>query len=243
MYGSYDKGKVFHPGIDDTEIAVTTALNYNEAVGVIKSTWMMPEPFCVTRFAIQAITACVMTTAATVSLFRRAKVAIPSAGADSGSSAAAFMTDTGETFTVNEFVGWTIYNITSKSSAIITANTADTVTGVLHLDSDGTTVDTWTSGDKYEIGYKIVDVTIPIGTTALGDVIYANVDNTPGVEGSGPTATYANRGIADIHAGEQLAVFTTGTPGAGSAGTYQPYVMGHAMAEVAGNQTKMTKSA
>lgn len=243
MYGSYDKGKVFHAGVDDAEIAATTALNYNEAVGVIKSTWMMPEPFCVTRFAIQAITAITLTTAATVSLFRRAKVAIPSAGADDTSSAAAFMTDSGESFTVSEFVGWTIYNITSKSSAVITANTATTVTGVLHLDSDGTTVDTWNSGDTYEIGYKIADVIIPIGTTALGGVVYTNVDNTPSVEGSGPTATYANRGVADIHAGEQLAVFTTGILGAGSVGTYQPYVTGHAMAEVVGNQTAMTESA
>lgn len=240
MYGSYDRGKCLSTSIDDA--AVATALNYNQAIGVIASFWMMPEPFCVTRLSIQATTACVMTTAATVSLFRRAKVNIPTAGADDTSSAAAFMTDSGESFTASEFVGWTIYNITNKSSGIITANTTTTVTAAMYLDSDGTTADTWDSGDKYEIGYKIASVVIPIGTTAVGDVIYKDVDNAVGVSGSGPTATYKKRGIADIWAGEQLAIFTTGTVGAGSAGTYQPYVFGHHMAEVAGNQPKMTAS-
>jgi len=241
MYGSYDKGKVFSAATNDASIAKITALNYNQAIGVIASTWMMPEPFCVARLSIQAITAIVLTTAATVSLFRRAKVAIPNSGAsDDTSTAAAFMTDTTEAFTVNEFVGWTIYNITNGSSGIITANAATTVTAAMYLDSDGTTADTWDSGDTYEIGYKIAELTIPIGTTALGDVIFKDVDNVPSPVGSGLTATYMNRGVADIHAGEQLAIFTTGTLGAGSAGTYQPYVFGHHMAEVAGNQTAMT---
>jgi len=223
------------------DAAKATALNYNQAIGVIKSFWMMPEPICVTRFSIQAVTACVMTTAATISLFRRAKVNIPTGGADDTSSTAAFMTDSGESFTTDEFVGWTIYNITSKSSGIITANTDTTVTAAMYLDSDGTTADTWNSGDTYEIGYKIATVIIPIGTTAVGDVIYKDIDNAQLVEGSGPTAIYKKRGVADIYAGEQLAVFPTVAVGAG-AGTYQPYVFGHPMAEVAGNQAKMTAS-
>jgi len=61
MYGSYDKGKVFHPAVNDAAIATITALNYNQAIGVIASTWMMPEPFCATRFSIQAITAFTVT--------------------------------------------------------------------------------------------------------------------------------------------------------------------------------------
>jgi len=237
MYGSYAK----HPLLshfDDGETA--TALDYNNAIGDEESTWIMWEPFTVTRFSVMIITAMTLTTAAVVSLFRKAKAG-SGVGADDASSSAAFMTDTGEAFTVNEFVGWTIYNITDGSSGIITANTATTVTATL---SGGTDND-WDSGDKYVIGYKLADVTIPIGTAdpKIGDIIYADVENAVNVSGSGPTASdaYKRRGTADINAGEQLAVFST-TLGAGSAGTFQPVVLGHHRAEVAANQTKMSVS-
>lgn len=235
MYGSYDKNLILRSAFDDGEVA--TALDYNNAIGAEESTWMMPEPFCATRLSIQAITAFTsITTNPVIALFRKAKTA-SGVGADDGAGTLAYMTDTGESFTVDEFVGWTIYNITDGSSAIITSNTATLVYGTL---SGGTDND-WDNGDLYVIGYQLATVSIPTGT-AIGDVIYANIDNTAGVAGSGLTATYMNRGVADIHAGEQLTIVST-VLGVGSAGTFQPYVLGHPLAEVAGNQSKMTESA
>jgi len=238
MYGFYEKMTILHPGDDDAQIATTTALNYNEAIGVEKSTWRMVEPTMITRFSIIAITAFTVTTSPVVALFRKAKNS-SGVGADDTSTNAAFMTDSGESFTTNEFVGWTIYNITDGSSGIITANAATTVTATL---SGGTDND-WDSGDKYIIGYRLGTITIPT-STAIGDVLYYNVPNVPNVLGTGSTTVgsnyYKNRGPAEILAGEQLAIMTT-TLGVGSAGTYQPYVCGHPMAEVAANQSKMTK--
>ena len=234
-YGTYDK-TMLHSAFDDGEVA--TVLGYDNAIGDEESTWMMPEPFCVTRFSILTITAFTLTTSLVVALFRKAKTA-NGVGADDGAGNLAFMTDTGGGFTVNEFVGWTIYNITDGSSAIVTANTATTVTGTLA----GGTDNDWDNADKYVIGYKLADITIPT-LTAIGDVIYANVDNAVNVSGSGPTANdvYKKRGVADIYAGEQLAVFST-TLGVGSTGGFQPYVLGHHMAEVPANQAHMTVSA
>lgn len=237
MYGFYEKERFFHPGVDDAEIAATTALNYNEAIGVEKSTWMMVEPTLISRLSIQAITAfAAITTAPIVALFRKAKTA-SGVGADDGAGTLAYMTDSGESFTVDEFVGWTIYNVTDGSSAVITSNTATLVYGTLI----GGTDNDWDTGDKYIIGYKLAEVTIPSGT-AIGDVVFADVGNVANVSGTGPTATYKNRGPAEIYAGEQLAIMTT-VLGVGSAGTYQPYAVGAAMAEVAANQTKMDESA
>ena len=232
-YGTYDKNLILRSAIDDGEVA--TALDYNNAIGAEESTWMMPEPFCATRLSIQAITAFTVTTNPVIALFRKAKNS-SGVGTDDGAGTLAYMTDTGEAFTVDEFVGWTIYNITDGSSAIITSNTATLVCGTL---SGGTDND-WDTGDLYVIGYQLATVSIPTGT-AIGDVVYANINNAAGVAGSGPTATYMDRGVADIHAGEQLTTVST-VLGVGSVGTFQPYVLGHPLAEVAGNQTKMTES-
>lgn len=240
MYGFYEKSKIFHPGVDDTEIAATTALNYNEAIAVAKSSWMMIEPTLITRFSIQAITTFAVTTEPVVSLFRKA-ITGDAIKADDGAGTLAFMTDTSESFTVNQFVGWTIYNLTDGSSAIITSNTATLVYGTL----TGGTDNDWDNADKYLIGYKLAEVSIPT-LTAIGDVVYADVANVPNIAGTGPSATgltnYKKRGPAEIYAGEQLVVVAT-TLGAGSTGTYQPYAIGHPMAEVAPNQTQMTESA
>lgn len=73
-------------------------------------------------------------------------------GVDSSSVAAAFMTDTGETWTVNQFVGKILNNVTTGARAIITANTADTVTGTLRDGARGGAVDnTWNATDSYTI--------------------------------------------------------------------------------------------
>jgi len=68
-------------------------------------------------------------------------------GADDTSSGAAFMTDSGESYTTDEFVGHIIKNETDGSIALITANTGTTVTGTLF----GGTNNDWDSGDTYLI--------------------------------------------------------------------------------------------
>jgi hypothetical protein len=239
MYGFYEKNQILRSAYDDGEVA--TALAYNNAIGDEESTWMMIEPMLVTRFSVQAITAFTVTTEPVVALFRKAKTA-SGVGADDTSTNAAFMTDSGESFTTNEFVGWTIYNITDGSSGIITANAATTVTATL---SGGTDND-WDSGDKYVIGYKLGEISIPTGT-AIGDVIFCDIPNVVNAAGTGSTTEtssdyYKRRGPAEIFAGEQLAVFST-TLGVGSAGTFQPYVIGSPLAEVAANQSKMSATA
>lgn len=237
-YGLYEKTQILRSAFDDGEVA--TALAYNNAIGDEESTWMLPEAILVKRFSIQASAAFTVTTEPVVALFRKAKAG-SGVGSDDTSTSAAFMTDSGEAFTTNEFVGWTIYNITDGSSGIITANDATTVTATL---SGGTDND-WDSGDKYVIGYKLGEVSIPTGT-AIGDVIYCDIANVANVSGTGPSASgagnYKLRGPAEIHAGEQLAVFST-TLGVGSAGTFQPYVIASPLPEVAANQAKMTVSA
>jgi len=69
------------------------------------------------------------------------------AGTHTGALGAAVMTDSTLGATVNEFVGYTIKNITDGSQAIITANTATTVTGVLY----GGTDNDWDTSDVHHI--------------------------------------------------------------------------------------------
>jgi len=68
-------------------------------------------------------------------------------GADDTSSGAATMTDSGEAWTTDEWVGYVIKNTTDGSQALITENTGTVITGVLF----GGTANTWTSGDNYLI--------------------------------------------------------------------------------------------
>lgn len=69
-------------------------------------------------------------------------------GTHDGSNNAAIMTDSTATFTVNEFIGFTIKNTTDGSEGFITANTTTTVTATLA----GGTDDDWDTSDVYEIG-------------------------------------------------------------------------------------------
>lgn len=69
------------------------------------------------------------------------------AGAHDGAANAAVLTDSGESWTTNEWVGYTIKNITDGSQALITANTATTITGVLY----GGTDNDWDISDTYHI--------------------------------------------------------------------------------------------
>jgi hypothetical protein len=68
-------------------------------------------------------------------------------GADDASAGAAFLTDSGEAWTTNQWVGYVIENTTDGSHALITANTGTTITGTLR----GGTNNNWDSGDAYLI--------------------------------------------------------------------------------------------
>lgn len=72
-------------------------------------------------------------------------------GAHDGAADAAVLTDSGETWTTDEFVGYTIYNTTDSSWGIITANTATTITATL----EGGTDNDWDVSDAYKIGIPV----------------------------------------------------------------------------------------
>jgi len=53
-------------------------------------------------------------------------------GTDDTSTNAAFLTDSGESWTTDQWVGYVIKNTTDGSQALITANTGTTITGTLY---------------------------------------------------------------------------------------------------------------
>lgn len=65
-----------------------------------------------------------------------------------GSANAATLTDSSESYTTNEWVGYTIYNVTDGSQGLVTANTGTTVTAILY----GGTDNDWDVGDAYVFG-------------------------------------------------------------------------------------------
>lgn len=72
-------------------------------------------------------------------------------GTHDGAGDSATLTDSGESWTVDEFVGYTIYNTTDGSQGLITANTATTITAVL----EGGTENDWDVSDAYKIGIPL----------------------------------------------------------------------------------------
>lgn len=69
-------------------------------------------------------------------------------GTHDGSNNVAIMTDSGESFSTNKYVGMTIYNTSdNNSSCTITANTGTTITCTL---SGGTDAD-WDTGDTWSV--------------------------------------------------------------------------------------------
>ena len=74
------------------------------------------------------------------------------AGSETGAGSATVMTDSTLGATVDEFVGYTIYNITDGSRGIILSNTATTVTVAALY---GGTLDTWTTSDVHHIGVPL----------------------------------------------------------------------------------------
>jgi len=73
------------------------------------------------------------------------------AGTHTGAADAAVLTDSTLGAGTNDLVGYTIKNITDGSRAIITANTATTVTGVLY----GGTENDWDNGDVHHIAQPL----------------------------------------------------------------------------------------
>jgi len=77
-------------------------------------------------------------------------------GTHDGSSGAATLSDSGATWTTNEWVGYVVKNITDGSWGYVTANTGTTVTATLAHGSEND----WDAGDTYEIvTYKLMAVT------------------------------------------------------------------------------------
>jgi hypothetical protein len=74
------------------------------------------------------------------------------AGSETGAGSATVMTDSTLGATTNQFVGYTILNVTDGSRGIITANTATTVT-VAEL--YGGTLNTWTTADIHHIAVPL----------------------------------------------------------------------------------------
>lgn len=69
-------------------------------------------------------------------------------GAHDGAGDASVLTDSGESWTTNEWIGYSIYNTTDVSQGIITANTGTTITATL----EGGTDNDWDVSDAYLIG-------------------------------------------------------------------------------------------
>lgn len=77
----------------------------------------------------------------------KVRAKLSSSGTHDGSANAATLTDSGESWQTNQFIGGIIINQTDGSSGVITANTATTITATL---SGGTDND-WDVGDTYKI--------------------------------------------------------------------------------------------
>jgi len=88
-----------------------------------------------------------LTAAGTINGLTRYVVITTAEGADDTSSSAAFLTDSGESWPTNGYVGMTLYNVTDSSSCTVTANTDTTMTCTLA----GGTANAWNSGDAWAV--------------------------------------------------------------------------------------------
>ncbi len=84
-------------------------------------------------------------------------------GSHDGSSGASILTDSGEIWTVNEFVGRIISNNTDVSTGLITANSATTITATL---SGGTDND-WDAADTYTVKVGVAAISAVDSATSL----------------------------------------------------------------------------
>jgi len=82
---------------------------------------------------------------------------IPESGAHDGANDAAVLADSGESWIINQWVGFHLTNTTDGSSTTVTENDANTATGVL---SGGTDND-WDTGDLYVMSKNSANVSAP----------------------------------------------------------------------------------
>lgn len=93
---------------------------------------------------------------------------IPYNGTHTGADNQAVLTDSAQSWTVNELVGKTVYNLTDDSSATITANTATTVTGTL----TGGTDDDWDTDDEYRVANGVLVGAVQLNSNIAGEVVF-----------------------------------------------------------------------
>ena len=72
-------------------------------------------------------------------------------GTHTGGAAAAILTDSSQSWAADEWVGYTIKNVTDGSQALILSNTSTTITGDLY----GGTGDAWDASDAYNIAVPV----------------------------------------------------------------------------------------
>jgi hypothetical protein len=77
-------------------------------------------------------------------------------GTHDGASNVATLSDSGESWTADQYIGWTVTNVTDGSSGTITDNDSTTITATL----SGGTDDDWDAGDAYTIDPPSVTLTI-----------------------------------------------------------------------------------
>jgi hypothetical protein len=119
--------------------------------------------------------------------------ATPTAGTHDGGDNQSILTDSGESWTANEFVGLYVHNTTDGSKGLITANTTNTITATLA----GGTGNDWDDGDEYEIG-TLAGTSQPFAMAPMngrvyfsngsGVVLYCDGTDTLGIAGDCPGA-------------------------------------------------------
>jgi len=130
--------------------------------------------------------------------------ALYDSGTDSVSVAAAFLTDSTSSWVVSSLVGMFLHNTTDESHTIITANTATTITGVLA----GGTLNTWASGDAYQIRPSLQIGTGATPAAAIAPIVSPGNATTP----AAITASSVRITIIDSVNGEQV-ITDNGTGG------------------------------
>lgn len=128
--------------------------------------------------------------------FTFAEGAIYDSGTDDTSAGAAFLTDSTASWVVNALVGMLICNTTDNSHAVITANTATTITGVLA----GGVANTWTAADTYDIRSLLQIGTGPTPAAALAPIVSPGTAAVP----AAIALNSVNIAIIDDVNGEQI---------------------------------------
>ncbi len=113
-------------------------------------------------------------------------------GRQTGGNNQALLTDSSQAWTTNELIGKQVFNQTDGSSAIITANTANTVTATLSGSTSGN--NDWDTGDLYEINNSNVVITSGVTVaTSLGlEISHKDVGGTGFKADVGGTTTLSD---------------------------------------------------